>query len=137
MNFSIDKCSLINVPLISDERGSLVYYEFEKEFNFPILRNYIIFDVPSGHTRGHHAHKSLEQIIVCLHGTFDVEIFDGKNSRLISLSSPNMALYICPMIWRVMKNFSDNAVCSVLASQKYDENDYIRDKNVFLKSVLE
>lgn len=135
MKYSIEQCNLINVPEISDKRGSLVYYEFEKEFNFPILRNYIIYDVPSGHSRGHHAHKKLEQLIVCLYGSFDIEIFDGTDSREITLNTPKTALYVCPMIWRVMKNFSKDAVCSVLASQKFDENDYIRNKEDFLRTI--
>jgi dTDP-4-dehydrorhamnose 3,5-epimerase-like enzyme len=124
---SISFCEEFNIDEITDSRGSLSYLEIGKGLSFPITRNYFLYDIRKNETRGHHAHKKLQQVIVCLSGSCNITLYDGKLTKKISLNSPTSALFICPMIWRVMSDFTENAILSVLASEPYDESDYIRD----------
>ena len=98
---------------------------------FPIRRVYYLYDVPGGAQRGGHAHKDLQQLIVAISGSFDVIIDDGKKQKRVSLNRSYLGLHIGSMIWREMDNFSSGAVALVLASQKYEESDYIRDYEAF------
>jgi len=95
-----------------------------------------LYDVPGGSERGGHAHKKLHQLIVAISGSFDVIIDDGKSKKRIHLNRSYQGLYICPMIWRELDNFSSGAVCMVLASDYYDENDYYRDYASYIDSSL-
>jgi dTDP-4-dehydrorhamnose 3,5-epimerase-like enzyme len=115
------------------EKGNITVIENrDHTINFDIERIYYLYDVPGGEERGGHAHKALYQLIVAAGGSFDVVIDDGKNKRIVTLNRPYQGLYIVPGIWRELINFSSGSTCTVLASQKYDENDYIRDYNTFL-----
>jgi hypothetical protein len=116
-------------------RGNLSYIEGPSLVPFDIQRVYYLYDVPGGADRGAHAHKALHQLVIALSGAFDVVLDDGENRKLIRLDRAYKSLYICPMIWRTLNNFSSGAVCLVLASERYDETDYIRDYDDFLKAV--
>jgi dTDP-4-dehydrorhamnose 3,5-epimerase-like enzyme len=125
-------CSVIELPQITNRSGNITPVVCNKEIPFDIKRVYYLYDVPGGETRGGHAHKALEQLIIAASGSFDVVIDDGKIKRTILLNRPNYGLYIKPGIWRDLKNFSSGSVLLVLASLLYDENDYIRNYNDFL-----
>lgn len=129
---SLENCKLIQLPVLEDKRGSLSFVETGQHLDFDIKRNYIIYNVPGGEDRGMHAHKKLQQLLLCLSGSFEVTLNDGIDSKAFYLNKPNVALYICPMIWRELKNFSTGAVCSVLASDIYDPDDYIHDYRQFV-----
>jgi hypothetical protein len=129
---TVDACRLIDLPKIHDPRGNLTYIEGGSHVPFLIERVYYLYDVPGGSERGGHAHKGLHQLIVAMSGSFDVLIDDGTQRRRIHLSRSYYGLYICPMIWRELDNFSSGAVCLVLASNRYDESDYYRDYPEFL-----
>lgn len=124
---SIHDCRILKLPQVQDARGSLSFVETGAQIPFAIARIYYLYGVPDSGVRGAHAHKALHQLIIPISGSFDIEIDDGKSTRTFKLNQPNNGLYICPMIWRDLSNFSKNAVCLVLASEKYDESDYIRD----------
>lgn len=128
----IKKCRIIELPKISDPRGNLTFIEGGRHVPFDIQRVYYLYDVPGGAERGGHAHKALHQLIIAMSGSFDVLIDDGKNKRRVHLSRSYNGLYICPMIWRELDNFSSGSVCMVLASNKYDESDYYRDYHDFI-----
>lgn len=129
---SLDKCILVDIPVINDYRGNLSFIESNKNIPFDIKRIYYLYDVPSGAERGGHGHKNLHQLIVAISGSFDIHLDDGVNTKTIHLSRANKGLYICPMIWREIDNFSGNSVCIVLASDFYSESDYFRDYDKFL-----
>ncbi len=130
----IDKCEIINLPKIEDSRGNLTFIEEESQIPFAIKRVYYLYDVPAGSERGGHAHIALNQIIIALAGSFDVELDDGKTRKTFSLNRPYEGLYICPGIWRELKNFSSGSVCLVLASNLYSEDDYYRNYDQFISS---
>ena len=129
---SIEKCRQIELPKIEDSRGNLSYIEGGIHIPFDIRRVYYLYDVPGGSDRGSHAHKNLHQFIVAMSGSFDVLLDDGKEKKRFHLNRSYYGLYICPMMWRYLDNFSSGAVCMVLASDHYDEADYIRDYDEFL-----
>lgn len=132
---SLELCRLIELPKIQDSRGNLSFVEGGNHIPFDFKRVYYLYDVPAGSTRGGHAHKALKQFMICLSGTFDVILDDGLHQKRIQLNRPFQGLYICPMIWRELENFSTNAVCLVLASELYEESDYIRDIGDFRMAV--
>jgi len=125
-------CKLIDLPKILDQRGNLSFIEGGNHIPFQIQRVYYLYDVPGGADRGSHAHKNLHQFIVAMSGSFDVILNDGIAKKRVHLNRSYFGLYLCPMIWRDLDNFSSGAVCMVLASENYDENDYIRDYNKFI-----
>ena len=131
----INQCRIINFPKITDARGNLSFIEENKHIPFAIKRVYYLYDVPSGATRGGHAHKTLSQIIIALSGSFDVLLDDGKKKKRFFLNRPHYGLYIPPGIWREIENFSSNSLAFALASDFFDEKDYVRDYNVFKKMV--
>ena len=131
MYMNIDNCRLINLPKISDPRGNLSFIEGGQHIPFDIQRVYYLYDVPGGSDRGSHAHKNLHQFIVAMSGSFDVVLDDGKDKKRFHLNRSYNGLYVCPMMWRDLDNFSSGAVCMVLASAHYDETDYIRDYSEF------
>jgi len=131
----LDKCRIIDFPRISDPRGKLSFLESRNHIPFDIRRIYYLYDVPSGSRRGAHAHKNLHQLIIAMSGSFDVLLDDGFEKKSLHLTHPFQGLYVCPLIWRVLENFSPGSVCLVLASELYDERDYYRDYDEFLSAV--
>lgn len=130
---NLDNCSIIDLPKIADPRGSLTFIEAEHHVPFAIQRVYYLYDVPGGAERGGHAHKALHQLIIAMSGSFDVVLDDGRRKKRVHLSRSYYGLYICPMIWRELDNFSSGSVCMVLASSRYDEQDYYRDYAQFIQ----
>ena len=132
---SLNDCKIINLPKIHEPRGNLTFIEGERHVPFKIQRVYYLYDVPGGSERGGHAHKGLHQLIVAMAGSFDVVIDDGKQKQRFHLNRSYYGLYLCPMIWRELDNLSSGSVCMVLASNHYDESDYFRDYQDFLKTL--
>ncbi len=120
-----------------DERGQLVALEEHKDIPFEIKRVYYMYDTGAGVRRGYHAHKSLEQILICIHGTCKILLDDGTEKKVVPLEKPYEGLYVSNAMWREMFDFSKDAVLMVLASDYYKEEDYIRDYDVFLEYVEE
>ena len=130
---TIEKCKIIYLPKISNEKGNLTFIQGGHEIPFEIKRSYYLYDVPGGSTRGSHAHIKLEQFIVAISGSFDIVLNDGKNEKIFHMNRSYYGLYLSPLMWRTLDNFSSGSVCMVLASEIYDESDYIRDYNKFKK----
>ena len=124
-------CSIIQLNKIHNRAGNITIVESNKHIPFDIKRLYYLYDIPGGENRGGHAHKILYQLIVCASGSFDVLLDDGSNKKIVKLNRPNYGLLIVPGIWRELLEFSSGAVCLVLASEKYDAADYIRDYKEF------
>jgi hypothetical protein len=124
---NIDTCHLVELPKILDPRGNLTFIEGNQHIPFDISRVYYLYDVPGGAERGGHAHKALSQLIIAMSGSFDVVLDDGEKKKRVHLNRSYQGLYVCPMIWRELDNFSSGSVCMVLASNLYDESDYYRD----------
>ncbi len=129
----LNDCRLIELPKITDQSGNLTFVEGGCHIPFEIKRVYYLYDVPGGSERGAHAHKNLHQFIIAMTGSFDIRLDDGERQRRFQLNRSYFGLYVCPMMWRTLDNFSSGGVCAVLASERYDETDYIRDYNEFLK----
>jgi dTDP-4-dehydrorhamnose 3,5-epimerase-like enzyme len=135
MEKSIHQCQLIELPKISDPRGNLTFVESQKHIQFSFERIYYLYDVPGGSERGGHAHKDLHQLMIAISGSFDVHLDDGCEKKTVHLNRPYQGLLICPMIWRELDNFSSGAVCLVMASNYYDECDYYRHYDDFIKDI--
>jgi len=134
---SVSDCRIIELPKIHDPRGNLTFIENSSQIPFDIRRVYYMYDVPGGSERGSHAHKHLHQFIVAMSGSFDVELDDGREKKRFHLNRSHYGLYICPLMWRLLDNFSSGAVCLVLVSDLYSEKDYIRDYDAFLAAAKE
>jgi hypothetical protein len=130
----IDDCRIIHLPKIHDPRGNLTFIEGGSHVDFDIRRVYYLYDVPGGSERGGHAHRDLRQFIIAMSGSFDVVLDDGKDKKRVHLNRSYSGLYVCPMIWRELDNFSSGSVCMVLASNRYDEDDYYRDYAAFMRA---
>jgi hypothetical protein len=128
-------CQLIQLPIVHDRRGNLSFIEGNRHIPFSIERVYYLSDVPGGAERGGHAHRGLQQLIIAMSGSFDVILDDGSEKRRFHLNRSYQGLYLCPMIWRELDNFSSGSVCMVLASNRYDESDYYRDYADFRAAV--
>lgn len=126
---------LLDFKDVSDKRGTLVALEGERNIPFAIKRVYYMVDVPPGETRGFHAHRKLQQVAVCLNGSCKMVLDDGKTRESVVLDSPTKGLVIGDLVWREMSEFTAGAVLMVLASEPYDEADYIRDHDEFLTIV--
>lgn len=131
----VNLCREINLPKISDYRGSLSFAEGGRHIPFEIKRVFYIYDVPSGMVRGGHAHKTLHEFVVAIHGRVTVRLRDECLEKDYVLSDPSVGLYINPMTWLDMFDISDDAVCMVFASDLYFESDYIKDYSVFLSMI--
>ena len=127
----VNNCKLIDLPTIKNRAGNITPIHNNEEVPFDIKRIYYLYDIPGGVSRGGHAHKKLHQLIISVSGSFNVELYDGKNKMVFNLNRPNKGLLIVPGIWRELKDFSSGSVCLVLASELYDENDYIHIENEF------
>ena len=123
----------ISLNVIGDERGQLISLEANRNIPFAIKRVYYIFDTQPAVCRGSHAHKTLQQILVCTSGSCEIVVSNGKTQETMMLDRPDIGLYIGPMIWRDMRDFSPECVLMVLASDYYDESDYIRDYISFIQ----
>ncbi|NOT14668.1 MAG: WxcM-like domain-containing protein [Methylotenera sp.] len=131
----IENCKIIDLPKISDPRGNLTFVEGSRHIPFDIQRVYYLYDVPGGAERGGHAHKALHQLIIAISGSFDIHLDDGDEKKTIHMNRSYYGLYVCPMMWREIDNFSSGAVCMVLASNYFDEDDYYRDYSKFISDV--
>lgn len=129
----VDDCRLIDLRKIHDVRGNLTPIEGGSDIPFDIKRIYYLYDVPSGESRGAHAHKELQQLVVAANGSFTITLDDGKNKKSFTLNRPYQGLLIVPGIWRDLDDFSSGAVLLCLASEHYVAADYIRDYDKFLK----
>ena len=132
---TLQNCKIIEFPKIHDPRGNLTFIENQNHIPFDIKRVYYIYDVPGGSSRAGHAHKKLEQILIAMSGSFNVTIDNGKEKKDFHLNRSYYGLYIPPMLWREIDNFSSGSVCLALASEFYDESDYFREYNSFLGSI--
>jgi dTDP-4-dehydrorhamnose 3,5-epimerase-like enzyme len=128
-------CHFVELPKIVDPRGNLTFIEGGDHVPFNIQRVYYLYDVPGGALRGGHAHKALHQLIIAVSGSFDVLLDDGREKHRFQLNRSHCGLYLCPMIWREIDNFSSGSVCLVLASHHFDEEDYYWDYLQFLSAL--
>ncbi len=126
-------CSIIDISKISSCVGNITVIENDNNIPFNVKRIYYLYDVPGGESRGGHAHYELEQYVIAASGSFDVILDDGTNRRRVSLNRPNLALHIVPGLWRELDNFSSGSITMVMASEVYEETDYIRDYSKFIK----
>ena len=130
---SVYDCTIIELDKRhSDRKGNITVVENYDTIPFEVKRTYYLYDIPGGESRGGHAHKELSQLIVSASGSFTVALDDGNVKRVFVLNRPYQGLYVVPGIWRTLDDFSSGAVCLVLASHEYDEQDYIRDYNEFI-----
>ena len=125
------KCRMIDLPKITDARGNLTFIEGNRHIPFEIKRVYYLYDVPGGETRAGHAHHNLQQFMIAANGSFDIIVDDGHERQSFHMNRSYYGLYVPNMIWRELDNFSSGSVCLVLASDLYDEADYIRDYQTF------
>jgi len=128
---------VIELPKITDPRGNLTFLESNRHVPFEIKRVFYLYDVPTGNNRGAHAHKKLHQFLICLSGSFDVTVDDGLNQDTIHLNRPWKGLHIPPMVWAAEVNFDPGSVCLVMASDYFDESDYYRNYDQYLKALTE
>ncbi len=133
----VDDCRVIEFPKITDPKGNLTFIEKERHVPFEIKRIFYLYDVPTGESRGAHAHKTLQQVLICLAGSFDVVVDDGLRQKKVHLNRPWRGLYMPPLIWGAEVNFDAGSVCLVLASDLYSEADYYRDYSTYVAAVTE
>ncbi|MDP9104411.1 MAG: FdtA/QdtA family cupin domain-containing protein [Candidatus Eremiobacteraeota bacterium] len=132
---SVADCRLIELPRIHDPRGNLTFIESERHVPFALKRLFYLYDVPGGATRAGHALKTCHQFLIATSGSFDVSVDDGTQAEVRQLNRSHYGLYIPPMIWRELSNFSSNSICMVLASEFYSQDDYYREYPDFLAGV--
>ena len=130
---TVDKCRILKLQNIEDFRGSISVLEGKKDLPFEIKRVFYIYDVPSGQNRGSHAHKTLEQFVICLSGSFDIYVNDGVTKKTFHMDRAWEGLYIPPMIWSSENNFASNSLCLVVVSDYYNEDDYLRNYGEFVR----
>ncbi len=133
----IEACRFIEFPIVHDPRGNLTFVESNRHIPFDIKRVYYLYDVPGGAQRGGHGHRNLHQVIIAMSGSFDVVLNDGHRNHRYHLNRSYSGLYVAPMMWREIDNFSSGSVCMVLASDFYGEEDYFRNYQDFLDAVAE
>lgn len=133
MKNSVYDCVVIPLNKIHNRAGNITIVEGNSNVPFEIKRIYYLYDIPGGESRGGHAHKELHQLVVAASGSFNVLLDDGQNKKIVTLNRPDYGLMIVPGIWRELFEFSSGAICLVLASEKHDPIDYIREYQDFLK----
>ena len=129
---TLDLARIIELPQRNDDRGGLGFVEASRQIPFDVKRVYYMYDIAPGAARGAHAHKALQQLVIAASGTFVVSLSDGVDTRHFELNSPASGLYVPHMLWRDLTDFSSQAFCLVLASEYYDEADYLRDYDAYL-----
>lgn len=134
---ALSDCKILDLPRIQDPRGNLTFVESHNQIPFDIRRVYYLYDVPGGSERGGHAHLGLHQFMIAMSGSFDIVLDDGFGRQRIHLNRSYKGLYIPPMTWRELDNFSSGSVCMVLASEYFTEDDYMRDYSDFMCRVHE
>ena len=132
----VSDCAIVELPRVNDPRGNLSFVEANEHVPFEIKRVYYLYDVPGGESRGGHAHRDLHQFIIAMSGAFDVILDDGRDSQRITLNRSYYGLYLPPYIWRELVDFSSGSVCTVLASEHFTEDDYMRDYDEFLDETF-
>ena len=130
---TVRDCAVLDFPKQSDPRGNLTFVEGERHVPFDIRRIFYLYDVPAGGSRGAHAHRTLQQCLICVSGTFEVALDDGRHRDRVLLDRPWKGLLVPPMIWAAEENFAPGTVCLVLTSDLYREDDYVRDYAQFLR----
>ena len=133
INQALASCRIVSLPRIEDVRGNLSFVEENRHIPFAIRRAYWVYDVPGGATRDGHAYHTLEEFIIAVSGSFDVAIDDGKERHVVHLNRSYVGLYVPPMVWRCLDNFSSNSVALILASLPFSEADYLRDYQNFIR----
>lgn len=133
---SVYDCHIVPLNKIHNPAGNITIVEGTMNIPFEIRRIYYLYDIPGGESRGGHAHKELYQLIVAASGSFEVMLDDGMNKKIVRLNRPNFGLMVVPGIWRELFEFSSGAICLVLASHPYNENDYIREYGIFKNQKL-
>jgi len=131
-NPTVFDCHIFTLPKISFREGNITVFQNSSDIPFDVKRVFYLYDIPGGESRGAHAHKKCHQFLCAASGAFEVHLDDGKTKKTIQLNQPYLGLHIPPGIWAAEINFSSGAICLVLASEKYDENDYLRDYGNFL-----
>ena len=132
MQNSVYDCVILPLSKIHNRAGNITIVEGQTNIPFDVRRIYYLYDIPGGEDRGGHAHKELHQLIVAASGSFHVLLDDGQNKKIVTLNRPDYGLMVVPGIWRELFEFSSGAICLVLASQKYDQEDYIRQYDQFI-----
>ena len=132
---NIQECRIIQLPKIADPRGNLTFIESRRHIPFTIKRVYYLYDVPGGATRAGHAMKTCHKLMLAATGSFDVTLSDGERKNRYHLNRSYYGLYVPPMVWREIDDFSSGSVCLVLASEFYDENDYYRNYQEYVNGV--
>jgi hypothetical protein len=135
MELSLNQCRIIELPKIADPRGNLTFLEADRHVPFGIKRVFYLYDVPGGADRGGHALKSCHQFLIAMSGSFDVVVYNGKDTQRFHLNRSYYGLHLPPMFWREMDNFSSGSVCLALASEPYNEKDYFREYKDYLLCV--
>lgn len=133
MNSSVKDCAIISLNKIHNQAGNITIVEGQKDIPFSVKRVYYLYDIPGGSERGGHAHKELFQLIIAASGSFEVLLKDGLEENVFRLNRPDCGVLVVPGIWRELKEFSSGAICLVLASEKFEENDYLREYQEFLE----
>jgi hypothetical protein len=132
----LQRCRTINLPVVEDPRGNLTFVESDQHVPFPIMRVFYLYDIPGGASRGGHAHRNLQQFIIAMSGSFDITLDDGNERRIHHFNRSYNGLYVAPMVWGQIENFSSGSVCMVLASGHFDESDYYRDYDEFIEEAV-
>ena len=135
MSISIDDSKLISLPKIKNRSGNITPLENDTTIPFCVKRVFYLYDIPGGESRGAHAHKKCHQLLIAASGAFEVLLDDGQTTKKVLLNTPSTSLHIPPGIWASEINFSSGAICLVLASELYDESDYLRDYSEFLNYI--
>lgn len=132
---SVFDCQMIHLPQLGDRNGHITAVNGLREIPFEAKRIFYLYDIPGGESRGAHAHKECHQFLIAASGSYEVLIDDGKIQKVVSLNRPTIGLHVPPGIWASEINFSSGAICLVIASHEYNEKDYIRDYNEYLKYI--
>lgn len=137
MEYNVDQCRFIELDTFADTRGKLSFVQNDERLPFQFKRMYFLYDMPFGAERAAHGHKALHQLFFAFNGSFRLRLDDGNKQRDVLINQPNRPFYVCPQIWRVVDDFTSGAVCTVLASELYNESDYLRDFDNFIAYVKE